>query len=198
MAMMDYGAVVKKNGKIISDVKGDLFQNFTNLKYVYQEEYPYDILVDETIVSGKDWKGNSISYSMAGDNFALIGDEHFLIGFYKTTFTIAIDKVVVDLPFSVYDWFDEHVKPITFKINNEISVKVSLVQKEHTEYGGSMQVFLAQFEYKNDNYEVLFGYGIDPSLIFTFTDKNYYHHKRKDCWHKLGKCYVKRGNYFYP
>ncbi len=191
--MMDYGAVVKKNGRIISDIKGGLFQNFSNLKYEYDGEGKPNI--DETIVQGEGWDGKPITFSMAGNYFALVGDEHFLIGFYKLGFNIAIDKQVVDnIPDT--DWFDEHVKPLKFTINNEIDIVISLAQKERIDYG-YMSVYLAKFTYKGDNYEVLFGYGVDPSLLFTFTDRNYYHHKRKDYWHKIGNRYVRTGKWKY-
>ena len=195
MAMMDYGAVVKKNGKIISDHKGGLFQNFSNLKHKCDDEG--DTTIDETIVQGKDWDGNPTTFSMAGNYFALVGDEHFLIGFYKLGFNIAIDKKVVDNIPATWDWFEEHVKPLKFTINNEIDVVISLVQKENIDYSCRMNVYLAKFTYKCDNYEVLFGYGIDPSLLFTFTDRNYYHHKRKDYWHKIGNHYIRTGRWKY-
>ena len=192
MAMMDYGAVVKKNGKIISDIEGGLFQNFSNLKYKDDES-----TIDETMVQGNDCDGISMKFSMAGNYFALVGDEHFLMGFYKEGFTIAIDKKVVGNIPTTWEWFDEHVKPLKFIINNEINVTISLAQKEHTEYGSRMCVYVAKFTYKGDNYEVLFGYGVDPSVIYTFTDGNYYHHKRKDYWHKIGKRHIRRGSYRY-
>ena len=197
MAMSDYGAVVKKNGKIISDVKGDYFQNFSTLKYE-EPENPFDEpIVDETIVKGVNWEGKPIEFSMAENYFALIGDEHFLIGFYKTQFRVAIDKHTYDDVPDIWEWFDEHVKPLKFTINNEVDVTISLAQKEHTEYGCRMDVYLAKFMYKGDNYEVLFGFGIDISLIFTFGDRNYYQHKRKDIWNKRGKCYIRVGAYNY-
>lgn len=54
MAMLDYGAVVKKNGRIISDTKGGLFQNFSTLKYETEDKEPFRTIVDETIVGGVD------------------------------------------------------------------------------------------------------------------------------------------------
>ena len=195
MAMIDYGAVVKKNGKIISDYKGGLFQNFSTLKYEVRETEPYDTIIDETMVNGLDWKGNPTTFSMAGNYFALVGDEHFLMGFYKEGFNVAIDKQVVNNLPCTWEWFDEHVKPLKFVVDNEIEITLSLAQKEHTEYGGRMSVYLAKFTYKGDNYEVLFGYGVDTSIIYTFTDKNYYQHKRKDYWHMCGKKYKRTGAY---
>ena len=186
---MDYGAVVKKNGVIISDVRGLLFQNFTNLKYADYDSLKRGLEIDETIVKGFNYKGEPIEFSMAGNYFALVGDEHFLMGFYKEGFVVEIDKQVVNNLPCTWEWFDEHVKPLKFVVDNEIEITLSLAQKEHTEYGGRMSVYLAKFTYKGDNYEVLFGYGVDTSIIYTFTDKNYYQHKRKDYWHMCGKKY---------
>ena len=195
MAMIDYGAVVKKNGKIISNVKGGLFQNFTNLKYIENENY--ETIVDETIVSGVNWEGKPIEFSMAGNYFVLIGDEHFLIGFYKEHFEIAIDKHLCnDVP-NTYDWFDKHIKPLTFTINNEITITISLAQKDHTEPCWHMGVYVTKFTYNGDNYEVLFGYCVDPSIKYTFSNSNYYQHKRKNLFKKLGNKYLRVGNYNY-
>ena len=52
-------------------------------------------------------------------------------------------------------------------------------------------VYLARFYYKDDLYEVLFGYGIDPSPKYLYGKKSY-HNACTDCfnksYHKNGKC----------
>lgn len=180
--MIDYGAVVKKNGKIISNVKGGLFQNFTNLKYETMEEEPYNTIVDETVVSFK--TGEKVSF--AGNYFAVVGDEQLMIGFYKTHIAIAVDKVWYNYPY--IDWlsFDSQYKcthfykPKYINVNkgNEIltTIKVKPLDEESS-------VYVATFVYKGDKYEVMYGYGVDTSVWYTFGDNNYYEKGSSWRWH---------------
>lgn len=209
MAMMDYGAIVKKNGVIITDPKGGLFQNFTNLRYEVMEEEPYDTIVDETVVryeptKDDDWK--PFNYSFAGNYFALVGDAQLMIGFYKTSFNIAVDKVNHNYP--DFDWISFNgryqcthyyrAKYISVNKRDKVltTLKISKIDEES-------QVFLATFVYNGDKYEVLYGYGLDPSLRYTFGKDNYfapnrkrYHHFHREGNYNLRKA-LKRIRYWY-
>lgn len=195
--MIDYGAIVKKNGVIISDPNGGLFQNFTKLKYEIRKEEPYDTIVDETVVrcepTEKDnWK--PFNYSFGGNYFAVIGDAQLMIGFYKCSVDIAVDKLHYHYP--DIDWisFDSQYKcthyyrPKYISVNKGdkvlTTIKISRIDEES-------QVFLATFVYNGDKYEVLYGYGVDPSLRYTFGKGNhYYAPKRKNYFH-----FHRKGNY---
>lgn len=180
MSIVDYGAVVKKNGKIITDPKGDLFQNYSNLKYEP---------IDETIITYKRYDLDTCklsdeieSYSMGGNMMALIGDEQFLIGFYKQDFTLALNKVMIqysDAYTTMWEWFDKHKKPFVIKLDNipELSdIVISLVNR-NLDY---LDKFFAKFTYKGDKYEVLFGYGVDPNPKYLYGKQSYfYHHKER-------------------
>lgn len=196
MAMLDYGAIVKKNGVIITDPNGDLFQNFTNLKYEEMKEYPYDTIVDETVVHCEpteedDWE--PYDYSFGGNYFALVGDAQLMIGFYKTSFGIAVDKVNYNYPY--FDWVSfngryqctHYYRPKYISVNKGdkvlTTIKISRIDEES-------QVFLATFVYNGDKYEVLYGYGIDPSLGYTFGKDNYFSSNRKHYYH-----FHREGNY---
>ena len=176
MAMMDYGAVAKKNGKIISNPKGGLFQNLSSLKW--SSESPTE---DETMVSGVTTTDIPFTVSMAGNHFVTLGDKEFLIGFYKTHFNVAVNGEMINIHY--WRWYDEEYRPV-FKpkyfsfctnSNSLVVVKVERVGRRDSD----SQVYLASFSYKGDKYEVLFGYGVDPSLGYTFSKRNYYARNRK-------------------
>ena len=97
-------------------------------------------------------------------------------------------------------WFDNHVKPITFDVKDNdkliTTITISKAQKDKDSWFGSMSVYIAKFSYNGDDYEVLYGYGIDPNIKFTFSEYNYYQHKRKK-WRKIGNRYLIEGHYFF-
>ena len=205
MAYVDYGVVVKKNGKIITDPKGGLFQNYTNLKCtdpyflevkkrneygvaIEWEEVENPDYVDETIVTYReyDWDEGTLSdkiveYSFGHNEMGVIGDEHFLIGFYKQDFSIAIDKIMVQEDYSDimwWDWFREHKKPLIIKLDNvpEVSdIVISSVNRD-LDY---LEKFFAKFTYKNDEYEVLFGYGVDPNPKYCYGKQSYFYDRKR-------------------
>ena len=206
--MIDYGAVVKKNGKIITDPEGDLFQNYSTLRY--EKDADFNVIVNESEVTyhytryDYNWEGNrcietnprdeSEQYSMCGNNYAVIGDKDALIGFYKCGFKIALDKVIDDREsnksenkfYYVGDYFNDYKRK--FKINSKIfrQFKVKRLDDRSDE-----AVYLARFYYKDDLYEVLFGYGIDPKPKYLYGKKSY-HNAYTDyfdkTYHKNGKC----------
>lgn len=169
MAMLDYGAVVKKNGKIISD-PNELFQNFTNLKYETDDDC--NIVIDETIIQEIDGDERS----MAGNYFALIGDEEMMIGFYKTWFKIAVDKKEV----SIGDYFCHWQLDLKRDFIYEYPKLGKLTIKRIDKRARYCNVYIATFSYKGDSYSVMFGYGVDPSIKYTFGPKNYYAPQKPD------------------
>lgn len=186
MAMIDYGAVVKKNGKIISDPK-ELFQNFTNLKYEKKEvmkttedgvEYTdFETVVDETVIQTIDYDGEIRERSMAGNYFALIGDEEMMIGFYKTWFKIAVDKKEVSIGEYFCKWQSEDLKrDFVYEYPKLGKLTIKKIDKR-PKY---CNVYIASFSYKGDSYSVMFGYGVDPSIDYTFGSRNYYAPQKPD------------------
>jgi len=124
MAMSDYGAMVKKNGIIITQKHGGLFQNYTDLKYVCEydtitnpdgtwELKECDTNVDETLVQRYAFRVeydekteeyitinegiHPEKFSMAGNYMAVIGDKDFMIGFYKDGFTLVYDGITANI-----------------------------------------------------------------------------------------------------
>ena len=184
MAVIDYGVVVKKNGVIISD-PDKLFQNYTNLNIEYNEETG-EVEFDETLFHYPDMRTGS-----AGSQFtALIGDDAFMFGFYKTYLNLIIDREYFDCVRNDYI-----LRPITADICEEGTDKV-LATITHQKVDENALVYLTTIRYKGDRYDVLYGYGIDPSLKYTFSNSNYFAHKRKDHWCKRGT-WFRRGGYEY-
>jgi len=186
MAMLDYGAVVKKNGKIISD-PNKMFQNFTNLKYETKEitytdengDEHWDIktVIDETVIQSTDYEGKPTTKSMAGNYFALIGDAEMMIGFYKTWFKIAVDKKEVDMGEYFRKWQSEDIKrDFVYEYPKLGKLTIKRIDKR-PKY---CNVCIATFSYKGDSYSVMFGYGVDPSIKYTFGPKNYYAPQKPD------------------
>jgi len=205
MAMADYGAVVKKNGVIITKKKGGLFQNYTDLKYVCEydkidnpdgtwELKEKDTNVDETMVQRYSFRTecdektgeyktivegiHPEKVSMAGSYMALIGDKDFMIGFYKEGFMLVYDGIMANVEevakkhgvdVDTYDWFDTHKKPKVYNLDRIGKFVVKRITNKTDD-----NVYLAKFEYKGNKYEVLYGYGVDPSIDFMCDPKRSY------------------------
>lgn len=180
MAVSDYGAVAKKNGKLLIASKDNWMQNFTDLKYetkeVYVEEkdglgyYEDRVVVDETLVEGYNYQTKQQEmFSMIDRSQILIGDKEMMFSTYKQSFDIAIDgKLIQDLPF-MYEWFEKHKKDYVVELPKVGRITVRRLDKKPRWYN----IFIATFYYKGDKYEVMFGYGVDKDLNYVFSNKNY-------------------------
>lgn len=217
MAFADYGAVVKKNGKIITDPNGGFFQNFSTLKYKNEGHYikndqyvegsdePDEIWVDdedncdETIIKLQQEDGSFEDYSIAGNYFATIGDRNFLIGFYKCDFLIAIngetrydDSEYGAKSIHQHFWHENRKKPLEMSIDyngiHYTNITVSFVDRKWKD------VFKAVFTYNGDKYEVIFGYGVDSNPEYLY-GKDSYFAPHRDYWDKriYHKCASTRG-----
>ncbi len=204
MAMVDYGAVVKKNGVIITKRKGGLFQNYTDLKYVCEYdnvEYPdgtwelkeRDTNVDETMVqrysykTERDENGNykfiiegihPDKFSMAGNYMALIGDKDVMIGFYKDEFMLAYDGIMANVEEVAKQYGLDEYTYKWFSVHKKTKVyhldRIGDFIVKPITNKTDDNVFLAKFKYKGDKYEVLYGHGVDPDLGFMCDPKRSY------------------------
>lgn len=156
MAMTDYGCCVKKNGKIIT--KEHNFDN--NLTTLSNMEIPHYVYPDE---EDGGWSG-----------FCVIGDEDFLIEFYKDAWSFLEKKNKYDhyvfetYPLYINDGFKTRKAPYRFT-HKGIDFEVKPINPVK----GSASVFLMKFTYKNDKYEILFGYGVDRPG-FMLSKKSYF------------------------
>ena len=145
MAMIDYGCVVKRNGKIINE--GAFFMDMEkNLGFCIKS-------IDDMLV--------------AGDYFAFVGDEKFFIGFYKTyavLFTKHDDGRYTYFNIPLDDWSIKLPKGYDccwYKINDRVY---------RLSFDTPTDKWEALFGYGVDNnfktqLDVAFEYGFSPSDI---------------------------------
>lgn len=138
MAMIDYGSVVKKNGKIIQK------EMFMDMK----EAVGFEIDSLQEGIEGKTL--------IDGDWFSYMGDEELLVCTYKTQVLIVSNNEIKKhvwygtldgnwrLPFPKYQ--------LQFEVNGT---------KFHIKKLFNQNRYKLRFEYKNDLYECLYGYGVD-------------------------------------
>ena len=133
MAMIDYGAIAWKDGKLIST---DMFT-------------PMKDMVG--------WTDNH-EHRLEGDYFAYIGDKDFTIGFYKDTMRIhSVDKFYNETIFFGYEDFIGWRKWEKFYLVGKDNDEVELIvrPRRHHNY------YICYMTYRGHKYKVAFGYGVD-------------------------------------
>lgn len=152
MAMIDYGAIAFKNGKLIST---DMFTPMMDM--VGWEDDESDTYHDFQMDIDKPLK-------LKGNYFAYIGDSDCTVAFYKTTMRI-VEKVGGEyfnkteyLCSSNYTW----LKWKSWLCGSDIKV---------TKRNGYL---VCRWKYKGDKYKVYFGYGVDLGSYKKWRIVNYY------------------------
>lgn len=164
MAAIDYGAIAFKNGKLVST---DMFTHMKDtcgfsdrdkpLAGVGENELPFD-----------------------GNQFVVLGDERFLVGFYKTSMkwwrppeydedTRCTVQCNV-FGFEDYDGWKRWRQAACVRKNDvdpDLEV-VFLTVKPRNGY------YVARFSYNGDRYKVYFGYGVDYGFYKKTRRVNYY------------------------
>lgn len=191
MAMIDYGAVVKKNGKLLP--YNNHFNNYSTLSGgVLHEEYEdilfegddepthtltvHEYVGDESVRTSFDGEKRSV----IGNYMAVVGDEDYLIGTYKNGLVVFDnEKYIADYMIGQDDtWWDPKDDMNPFYIQHRKIVKyldtpfgtIKIKRLSPSEFVG-----VASFRYKDDNYEILFGYGVDcKEFIFSKGAENYF------------------------
>lgn len=201
MAYIDYGSILKVNGKFINK-NGDLFMESSDTGYICDRATYFD-----------EYAGREDVMDVAGNYYVYAGDEKFMLCFYKGTVHVISNNRLIcsrwNIPFvseTIYldgfpsikiEYLDKnmHVYPVesvgTWKeyvkenwrgaTGNE---KISDLQDGHKRYKRFQKMlrknarekknpskwykyrtnrYLATWEYNGNKYEVIFGYGIDPS-----------------------------------
>ena len=179
MAMIDYGAILKVNGVIKNrneffmdmleatgwvdvpriryedcDCIEDGCSNCTECPRAQKKHYSDEKLGEWDSITG-DCRGNPIWRNSVDKNFfAYAGDENFTVAVYKTQ-TVFVNK---DKSINTVYWFpfNHMVKHHTFKVNGK-SVRIHIKRIANSE-----QLYM-RFIYKNDVYEIVYGYGIDSN-----------------------------------
>lgn len=152
MAMIDYGALVKKNGVLLQHA--DLFNNYSTLK---------DGVVGGEYIESEDESIREFTFNEEGpyrhrsviNNYmAVVGDNKFLVATYKTGLTL------FDSEKYLFDYCLEDCKFAKVIKNDYADIKIKKL--------GNDFVGIASFRYNNDNYEILFGYGVDnPKFLMS-------------------------------
>jgi len=150
MAMVDYGAVLKKNGIVIH--RDDFFMDMQKAV-----GFTIDSLIDE----------DGYNYQINGNYFVYIGDKELLICVYKTQLLIISNNKIVNRVFGAnVDSYSIHDK---FRLKFEVNgIKFDI---KRISYGN---MYLLRFWYKGNLYECIYGYGVDNSL------KNWYYNNNRE------------------
>lgn len=152
MAMIDYGAIAFKNGKLISTGE------FTPMKDMVGWEDTKDDMCHFF-----DTEGYSPMH-LRGNYFAYIGDKECTVAFYKCTIVI------------VYQYNDAYWGELeTLNSSNYVWSK----WKHITRYGDIVVTkrngyYVCRWNYKGDKYKVYFGYGVDFDAYKKWHIVNYY------------------------
>lgn len=158
MAMIDYGSVVKKNGKIIQnkmfmDMKetvGFVIDKELTFKSMYRKQL-YD--EDYNIIGYKDKE--QIRTVIPNNNFfSYIGDKELLILVYKGTLIFISNGEIIKIQNDLWLDYDlpYELQKLEFTLNN-VDFKIKRLFNQNR--------YKLRFTYKEDLYEVLYGYGVD-------------------------------------
>lgn len=183
MAFIDYGSLLRVNGKFINKNK-NLFMDCSDTGYVCDKATYFDDKSKEIITT-----------HINGNFYVYAGDENFMLCFYKGYFyvihnnkiicsisnsyfisetiyfdglpTIKVEHLDKELrneyPDKLDDWdrafYYDHfgIKKGQLKINRVLKKYKNVVWKTRSSR------WLATWDYNGNHYEVIFGYGIDPN-----------------------------------
>ena len=153
MAMIEYGSVVKKNGKIIQtemfmDMKKELGFVINSIKQSYKET-----IFDEEYKRTPNH--NDYKQRIDGNYFSYVGDLSLLVCVYKCGIVIIDNGKIIK---KVENLDDNACLPyrrmsLEFKVK-DVVFKLKRLNEESNRYK-------LRFIYKGDTYEILYGYGVD-------------------------------------
>lgn len=196
MAFIDYGALLRINGKFVNKNKELFMESSSSGEIIGDVNY-----------------SDTQDLHIEGNYFVIAGDKKFCLCFYKTHFIVVSGRSVVRY------WYNMCFSGEMFDVN-EVNISVKMIDSTYEleyygvpdedtycryiyNYGkrrGSLmyqrrykkvrkvaykqkhgQKFFATWEYNGDKYEVIFGYGIDPNEE-TYNDIkfNSYNYSKKE------------------
>ena len=152
MAMIDYGAIAFKNGKLIST---DMFTPMKDM--VGWEDDEHDTYYDFGTKEDR-------SLRLKGNYFAYIGDQEYTVAFYKCTI-VMVRRINDEF------WHEIEI------LNS--SDYIWSKWKHLTRYGDIIVTkrngcYVCRWNYKGDKYKVYFGYGVDFDYYKKWHIVNYY------------------------
>ena len=145
MAMMDYGAIAFKNGKLLSkEMFGDMKE------MVGWEDTEADVYHDYSANKDK-------PLNLKGEYFAYVGDSDCTLAFYKTG--IVVVRKYEDGTFERYcEWVNS-----TYYTWSKWKYYVGNFNDKYSEVIVTKRngYLVCKWKYKGDKYKVYFGYGVD-------------------------------------
>ena len=152
MAMIDYGAIAFKNGKLIST---DMFTSMIDM--VGWEDTENDRYHDYN-------ENTYVRLNLKGNYFSYVGDYDCTVAFYKNGLRV-IERFENEF-WNYSEWFDNSYYTWS-KWSKFINDNKAKVTKRNGYY-----VF--KWRYKGDSYKVYFGYGVDFNYYKKCHMVNYY------------------------
>ena len=146
MAMIDYGAIAWKNGKLIST------EMFTDMKEMVG------------------WSDNG-QHGLEDDYFAYIGDEDLTLAFYKASMRIYNPHFTYDDDVIYFgsERFRGWKKWELWTISNHKDVEIVVKPRRRFH-----NYYVCYMKYNNDKYKVAFGYGVDLGCYEKYHMIDYY------------------------
>lgn len=200
MAMIDYGAVLFKNGEQVNDsMFMDMLdavgwidvprKKYPDCDYVYEDGFSrcYDCPkvhtktyhseeFGDSILPDTDCHKNdlrSVIERVDANYFVYIGDEHLTVGVYKYSVVVLINKVIAARYWGARPFDEERTgwERMGTKFNvGGVDFRIKAILPG--------QVHSLSFNYNGDYYNVVYGYGIDPNMRIWNEVKNRYLGKR--------------------
>lgn len=162
MAMVDYGAILFKNG--VFQNRDQFFMDMQDsVGWVDRPRIKYDDCDCKTEIG--DCKGNKIiNKRIDGNYFVYAGDNHFTAAFYKTYSVFCLDEIKVKTVWGCQSDDGINHRSLHFKIG-EVNVHIKEI---------NYNVFECRFTYKENQYLIIYGYGIDTDMDVWDRTKNHY------------------------
>lgn len=153
MAMMDYGAIALKNGKLISTEMFTPMIDMVGWEDTEQDTYRSE---DDT---------KDIPLNLNNNYFAYVGDKDFTLAFYKTSLVI-VRRYEDGEYFHDYECFGfSNYKWSKWEAWHKYT-KITVRPKNG--------YYVLTWKYKDDKYKVYFGYGVDLPYYKKWHMVNYY------------------------
>lgn len=162
MAMIDYGAIAFKNGKLISK---SMFDDMKEM--VGWEDTDKDVYESRSHAEGEPESNYMLPLKLKNNYFTYVGDFDCTLAFYKGQIVIA-DRYS-DGSFNYHHEYLNCTNYIWSKW--KCFAGENLAEVVVTKRNG---YFVCKWKYKDDKYKVYFGYGVDIGYYKKWRMVNYY------------------------
>lgn len=165
MAMMDYGVIAFKNGKLIST---DMFTPMIDM--VGWEDTEKDVYESRSHTVGEPESDYMLPIKLKDNYFAYVGDKDCTLAFYKEQMVIA-DRYN-DGTFNYHHEFFNCTNYTWSKWEDYAGIEEGKFPKvKVTKRNGYL---VCKWKYRGDKYKVYFGYGVDLWHYKKYRIVNYY------------------------